>query len=623
MACSPGVSWSSSNLVRHSVAVDALPQVLTEMETSDATEPEDREASKTASTCRTAKLRGLLALMQAALAMPIPWTRWTGPSLPISRLLALSVYCGFLAFLHSYKAIRDDASFLERLGFRAAHVSNAQVPLVILLSSRINLVEMLIATPYGKLCWWHRWVGRAFIASSTLHALFFLVEWAPMSFLGRELELVPSVAWGIASWGILLWTFLSSLWPVRFISYEFFVAQHGVSAALAVGLLWAHLPAHHRLPLTVGIGLLAWDATSRACWFLWRNVNLSRRAYGCFEPPVLGYGATIDTHRQLTNMTIHNVKFAPPPGSHLYVWILDPETWLQTFHPFSVLSGSMIEAPICSCNHVQLLVQRKGGFTKKLSSTEKDCPARMFLLGPFRSRATWKYAESLILISGSTGASYTVSILEDIVKSYSDSVQTKFAHALLMGRHESHVDIYSSRVMGLEGSIPRELSIILDVVVTGGAEWSVGYGGWELEDHEVLGDMPYGFTSVVDDADNSTIAGTEASEEASSATRSESEEAGSGIAAEIQHAGKFGSIKIRNGGTSHGRGAHQHSGRPDLRAYIEEAAASASGTVMVVVCGGSSLVSAVRCATARINLCRAWNLSQLPPLGLHVEEYSL
>lgn len=95
----------------------------------------------------------VIAPFHRALRTPLPWV---GSKPPVGRVLVLLLYCGSLSGLLSLGATEPGPDLLERLGFRSAHVSNAQFLVLFLLSSRVSLVGWLLDVSYEKLCWWHR-----------------------------------------------------------------------------------------------------------------------------------------------------------------------------------------------------------------------------------------------------------------------------------------------------------------------------------------------------------------------------------------------------------------------------------------------------------------------------------
>jgi Ferric reductase like transmembrane component len=117
-------------------------------------------------------------------------------------------------------AIIDDAYYYERIGFRNAWISVTQVPVVYLLASKSSIIGCVISSSHERLNWLHRWVSRTLLITVTVHGGFFMREWIRADFVKLEMEMMPMVKYGIGAWAILVWTFFTSLPPLRSMAYE-------------------------------------------------------------------------------------------------------------------------------------------------------------------------------------------------------------------------------------------------------------------------------------------------------------------------------------------------------------------------------------------------------------------
>jgi hypothetical protein len=98
-----------------------------------------------------------------------------------------------------------------------------------------------------------------------------------------------------------------------------------------------------------------------------------------------------------------------------------------------------------------------------------------FIAGPYGVLPQWDAYETLILISASTGASFTLPILESILNNRS-TLCTKRIRFLLVVKHRHHINYYAKR---LEDALiqAEEEGITLDVVIAiTGNEASLGDG---------------------------------------------------------------------------------------------------------------------------------------------------
>lgn len=173
------------------------------------------------------------------------WISWLSPP-PVGRSVLLLCYGAVLTFMLTNRAIVEDAYYHERVGFRAAWISVTQIPLVYLLSSKSSLVGVVVGSSHERLNWLHRWVSRSLLLTVTVHGGFFFREWWIADFIQKELDMMSMVKYGIGGWFILLWTFLSSLSPLRSWAYEVFVVQHIAAAVVFLCIIYIHVPSYAR-----------------------------------------------------------------------------------------------------------------------------------------------------------------------------------------------------------------------------------------------------------------------------------------------------------------------------------------------------------------------------------------
>lgn len=110
-------------------------------------------------------------------------------------------------------------------------MSVAQVPFIVLLSSKVSIIGLLIGSSYERMNWPHRWTARVLLITVTTHASFFMAEWVKADFVSLELQLMPMVKYGMGAGSTLLFMNLIGLAPIRRHAYEIFVLLHLASIA--------------------------------------------------------------------------------------------------------------------------------------------------------------------------------------------------------------------------------------------------------------------------------------------------------------------------------------------------------------------------------------------------------
>ena len=83
--------------------------------------------------------------------------------------MLLIVYLGYIIGLEYYKNLIPGAQHYEALGLRAGWLSVAQLPLLLLLAGKNNLIGLFTGISYERLNVFHRWVGRTVWLTATFH----------------------------------------------------------------------------------------------------------------------------------------------------------------------------------------------------------------------------------------------------------------------------------------------------------------------------------------------------------------------------------------------------------------------------------------------------------------------
>jgi predicted ferric reductase len=544
-------------------------------------------------------------------------SRWTKrapvwlSTLPVPEALTIVLYAAFVALLLTWRAIKHDVQHLERLGFRAAWIATTQTTLVFLLVARVaNPVGLLVGASYERLNWLHRWAARVFFATVSVHAGFFLAEWLPAGFLWEELRTVAMVKWGFAAWLVLLWMVLSSLLPARRWRYEFFVAQHVVSAVALLALLFLHVPEHHHFSVWCAAAAFAYDVATRCLNLAWRNLRLrlpaSSSALGGATPRY-AYSASVDAvDGELTVVTIKNVAFKWRPGQHILVW--SPSFTKQSSHPFTIAGAADVTERL---QDIELTVKTKDGFTRALNSwaarmaeTGQESNMRLLIAGPFGSAPNWRHFEHVVLIASSTGGSFTTPVLEEILMSQNPGC-LRSVTSLYVVRRKTHATVYLKRISKLAYAAKGlGITVRVELAVTGSQRsiTSSHVAGGSRE--RLMDDGLFAIEEEGDELDELSRSSAESSRTVSS-TRSRDplkEELGSPLTED-------------NAVDTHD--IHESSGRPNIDSFLRREVGEAPGSVIVAVCAGDVVEGIVRRSVASIMSSRASSYSQ--DVVLHVE----
>ncbi len=542
---------------------------------------------------------------------------WLSPP-PLGPSLVIFTYWIIITLFLTTGSIAHDAYYWERLGFRAAWVSVTQVPFIFLLAGKVNIASFFLGSSYVDVNWLHRWVSRTLFVTVTIHGSFFLSEWVRADFVRIELEMMPMVKYGLGLWAVLAWITISSLIPLRRLCYEFFVLQHIVSAGLFLWLLHIHVPAYASYNVWMAVAFALSGRVYRFSILLCQNIAFRKRTLGLIAGKRLGHIAeTQALAGETTLLTIHDVGFAWKAGQHVLLWC--PALGPLESHPFTI-ANIPGDHRVYGLNKVQLIIRARSGFTRKLlRRAASSATVTAFLTGPFGSLPTWNTYETLVLISASTGASFTLPILETVLN---DPCCVKRIDCLLLVRHESHIDGYLSRLQAAASSSRSSgVSVHIMVAVTG-----------KQVDPICEDDATLEFGSLSTSSSFDTPAETPMPSYATTAERSFSsfDKVVVHSKAEGSTEGEEHSVGIRVNEGRHNRctekeGSLQYTlGRPSLATFVRQSVEASAGETSVTVCGGKSLTSTVRNCVAILSDERAVHKGTgAQGIHLHVEEFGL
>ncbi|KAI1151566.1 arginyl-tRNA synthetase [Nemania diffusa] len=495
------------------------------------------------------------------LYIPIRYLSWITPP-PLGRVLVMLVYWAIIIYMMVNGAVIKDVNFWERIGYRNAWVTVTQVPLLYLLASKTNMIGLIIGTSHERLNWLHRWVARTMFVTATVHGFHFWAEWVYYDIVEAELNTLSTmVPYGLGAWGILLWMTITSFKPFRSMAYEFFVIQHILAAVIFLYVVYIHVPTSAQYNVWFAIAAISFDRVCRLIILIWQNVKLQPKKTCCKGGQRFGHQTQLTAiGDSMTILTITDVHFEWSAGQHLYLWI--PRIGMFETHPYTIATSHPLPGT-CICNSIQLVVRSHNGFSKRLNlfaqkaeASSKKEMVRAFVLGPYGRPPRWDIFETLILISASTGASFTLPILESLLESKA-TYCTKRVDFVLASKQGEEVGFYLER---LHEAIAKAESIGIDLTVHIAVT-----GNGQLETLSSIPTASGEKGGAVRDGD--TTPRTEAISTGRSSPRKRLSQ--TSVDSHIFHSAT----------------------RPDVAGFIRGAVEETGGETGVVVCGGQSLVA--------------------------------
>lgn len=546
-----------------------------------------------------------------------PGWAWLSPP-PLGPSLVILAYWIIITLFLTTGSIVHDAYYWERVGFRAAWVSVTQVPFVFLLAGKVNIGSFVFGSSYVDVNWLHRWVSRTLFVTVTIHGAFFLTEWVRADFVRIELEMMPMVKYGLGLWAVLAWTTISSLIPLRRLCYEFFVLQHIVSAGVFLWLLHVHVPAYASYNVWMAVAFALSGRVYRFCVLLCRNITIRKKTFSLIAGKQLGHVAELHALAgEITMMTVHGVGFSWKAGQHVLLWC--PTLGPLESHPFTIASLPKGDREK-GLQNLQLVIRARSGFTRRLFRKATSSPmATVFLAGPFGNMPTWNTYETLVLISASTGASFTLPILETVL---SDPCCVSRVDVLLLVRHKSHLDGYLPRLQAaLFHPKSSEISLHIMVAVTGKQVEPTCEDKATFEVASVSTSSSFD-TSAMTLAPSCT---TMTENHLSTFDKKVVDSALVDSTKQEEHDVRFRHNKpYHNSRTAEGSSVQYMTGRPSLASIVRNPVEASAGETSVIVCGGKSLTSTVRNCVATLSDERVVHKGTgAQGIHLHVEEFGL
>ncbi|PWY90461.1 metalloreductase [Aspergillus sclerotioniger CBS 115572] len=331
----------------------------------------------------------------------------------LANLIVVLVFC-------FYKLDTADQWKWEDVGYRTGFVAICQLPLIFLLAGRQNLIGILVGMSYERLNWYHRWIARTLWLTATIHMCFWFRDWGRYNYILYELKHYPLATRGFAAWCILTFIVITSAAPIRRFGYEIFVLQHLVTFVGFIAAVWLHAPAEVKVWVWIPIGFLIFDRVARYLWATYANLSIFHRS----KNPTHALWANRATFTPLpgnvTLIAIENPGIRWKPGQHVFL-TCHSIVPLQS-HPFTISS-------IPGDNSLVMYVRAEKGGTRRFfryasknhhvlrgSDTSPAKEARAaFVEGPYGCMRPLQQFDSVILLAGGMGATFTVPCLRDIV----------------------------------------------------------------------------------------------------------------------------------------------------------------------------------------------------------------
>jgi predicted ferric reductase len=547
---------------------------------------------------------------------------------PVGPMTVLVAYIVLIVVCCLYAFNPDDLLQWEDIGYRSGFIAISQIPLIILLAGKRNIIGFFTGVGYERLSWLHRWAARALLFTVLIHMGFWMTEWGKFDYIMVKIKTDPLTQKGIAAGSVLAWLLVSSVAPIRGLSYEIFVVQHIISFLGFLAAVYLHVPDENRIWVWLPLGFWAFDRLVRAVYLVYNNISLLHKN----STGLLACRATFETlDESHTRITIANPPVTWKAGQHMFL-ACHPVAPLSS-HPFTI-------ATLPEDGKIEFIVRAKKGATKRFfkyaekvypslpSSSTKKSGRGVLIDGPYARVRPLRQFDSLVFVAGSTGATFTVPLMRDIVQQWQGikSASSRFSLEPAAGAVTRHIrfvwvvkrkaavswfgtqldkvmaDVEALRNEGHDIAVDINIYVTCDDTITSGLS-------------SVNGDVPSSSGRVEDLYEKSP---SENIVEVSSRTPSAKEccctrviadedavNAPCNCGSRLQRSSSASSFSLDKSDRVADSRISVLSGRPHVSNIIRKTAELALGEMAVVVCGPPGLVRSTRNATVQISNDRA------------------
>ncbi|KAF9498476.1 hypothetical protein BDN71DRAFT_1385581 [Pleurotus eryngii] len=531
------------------------------VETGKLTEKGDAEQQSNPPTGQSSLRRLPNAIVAAFKIVAFRWSIPIGPQATMS-VAELTFILGYITviFVREFVQTRDlSPTFWQD---RAAHLASCQVPLIIALAGKNNILSFLTGVSHERLNVLHRAAARTCFVLAWIHVISRISRG-----LGARSDFSHNwmISGAIALVAFTVAAFISFR-PIRNAAFEFFLISHIVLVAIFVICGYFHAR-EEGFGAYFWSGLVVWaaDRVLRFCRILWNN-----RGGNATKATVelLAEDTTRVTIRRRMNWT---------PGQHAYLIFPTVSKLPSEAHPFTIASiPTTIEGT--SERELVFLIRGQGGFTRRLQqhvTSSSSEPVPVYIDGPYGNPPNLHVFSTSILIAGGSGVSYTLGLFHDLVRNHSGKKSSVrrvvFVWAVRDGAHLTWITEIITKALSVA---PPCLSIEPRIYVTG--------RNYPIPKVPAL------------QSDGST----------SSSTSSLPSELTS------QDLPQYSALKLLPG-------------RPSMKKLLQDEINSALGPVSVDVAGPSALSHSVRRVLADVPASPSAALKGTPDVTLHVETFGM
>ncbi|ORY35674.1 ferric reductase like transmembrane component-domain-containing protein [Naematelia encephala] len=412
-------------------------------------------------------------------ALPLPhlrfWIKRTAKaSIPTTELGCNVAYLAGILTLSFYRTAWD----ARTVSNQAAWLAVAQIPLIIALAGKNNLISFLTGISYEKLNFLHRAAGRTCVIGIWIHAIgqFYLSK----GFDAQRWK-EPLTQWGVTGLISFSLIYVVAIPYVRRRLYEFFLVAHICMVALSIAASIMHWRAID-VWLYPGVGLWAADRLFRIL-----RVLILNHLWKVIPSPTAANLTSTATLTLLTPSALM-VTFETPSqylrwhaGQHFYVIMPGMSRLPWEAHPFTAATIPKNPELGADSGELTFIVRVRDGFTRRMKEAvdterkaqglgvEEHCKisVKAAVEGPYGEARDLRRFDSVLILAGGSGISQATSNLLQIIREAREgTTQVKSVQIIWMVKSRLHLNWISPLLLAHVNSLPTTLNVDLHVHVT-------------------------------------------------------------------------------------------------------------------------------------------------------------
>lgn len=324
------------------------------------------------------------------------------PGYTVGKLILQLTYFFILLYATLYK------SNVFTTPIRAGFVAASQIPVVVTLGTKNNLLGMMVGMGYEQLNYLHRFAGRMLVLAANVHALGYIYSWSLSGTLDARFAL-PSNRYGML--GLVcadMFVFFStSIWRTK--CYQVFVVSHVLAVVIFLGAVCMHSTPSVPYVL-IAIALYIFDRILRIA----KTRSTTARL-------------TAVSELSMTRVEIHAINAGWRAGQHVRIRVLNRAMgltgWME-LHPFTIASVAKSETD----EGLVLMVKKAGNWTNRLFELAKraeyseaqgaDKNVKVLIEGPYGGPGHTMFASfsGALFVAGGSGITFALGAVQDLVK---------------------------------------------------------------------------------------------------------------------------------------------------------------------------------------------------------------